>query len=245
MPTPFGPFIILSKVESTNNYAMAKLHAGILEHGSALMAIEQTTGKGQRGKHWVSKPGENITMSTVYAVSGRFASFPFIFSASIALGCYDFIKECGVPDLSIKWPNDIYSGDRKAAGILIENLYRGSNWQWAVAGTGINLNQQVFDIPGKEAISIRTATGKDNDLIVMGRLLHRHLCHRYQLIQETTPEQVMSEYNSVLYKKGTQVTIRKGNIAFHTIIREVSESGELITYDSLERRFTVGEVEFA
>ncbi len=58
------------------------------------------------------------------------------YSAAMALACYDFINGFGVGNVSIKWPNDIYIGDRKAAGILIENMMRGSDWQWAVVGTG-------------------------------------------------------------------------------------------------------------
>ncbi|HWJ29844.1 MAG TPA: hypothetical protein VNS32_25115, partial [Flavisolibacter sp.] len=64
--TPITPFIILSTTESTNNYAMAKLHAGMVQHTSCFFAIEQTGGRGQRGKQWLSNPGDNITMSSVF-----------------------------------------------------------------------------------------------------------------------------------------------------------------------------------
>src|SRR5688572_17852040 len=89
---PRGPFIILSLVESTNNYAMAKLHAGMVIPGTCFLALDQTAGKGQRGRSWVVNPGENITMS---AVLQPFSYKPFLFSAAVALGCYDFTKGLG------------------------------------------------------------------------------------------------------------------------------------------------------
>ncbi len=102
---PIGPFIILSKVDSTNNYAMAKLHARMVSAGTCFQAVEQTAGKGQRGKDWIVKPGENITMSVAVQPS---LYMPFIYSAAAALACFDFIKNLVNDEVYIKWPNDIY-----------------------------------------------------------------------------------------------------------------------------------------
>lgn len=189
---------------------MAKLHAGLIEPETCFLAIEQTAGKGQRGKQWMVNPGENITISTLFSVSHinngtnrqNIVSFPFLISAAMSLGCYDFIKACGLPDVSIKWPNDVYCGDRKAAGILIENVYKGTRWDWAIIGTGVNLNQTDFHIPGTDPVSVRMITKKVYDVIKMGRILHQHLCSRFQWMQDSIAEKIMSEYNSVLYLKG-------------------------------------------
>jgi BirA family biotin operon repressor/biotin-[acetyl-CoA-carboxylase] ligase len=251
-PAPAGPFIILSGVESTNNYAMAKLHAGLLEPGTSLMALEQTAGKGQRGKQWLSKSGENITMSTVFAPSSYFSAdkgsfltgHPFLLSASMALACYDFIKGFGIQGNFIKWPNDVYSGDRKAAGILIENMLRGLSWEWAVVGTGVNINQHEFPGIENKAVSVSMLTGKKHDVGRCGKILQKHLASRFADIQERSAEEIMNEYNSHLYKKDQEVRLKKESMLFTTRVQSVSLNGELITRDTMERKFNVGEVEF-
>ena len=252
IPTPLGPFIILSEVDSTNNYAMAKLHAGMLQHGTTLLAIFQSAGKGQRGKQWYSGSGENITMSTVYSLPHslspsyllKLQSFPFLLSASVALGCYDFIKAFSIADITIKWPNDIYIGDRKAGGILIENIYRSNEWMWAIAGIGINLNQQDFSGLINPATSLSSITGKSYNLHQCGRSLQRSVEGRFNAFEHTSESAIVAEYNSILYKRGEKVKLRKQNTLFSTTINQVTIDGELVTTDSMEHRFKWGEVEF-
>ena len=244
--TPISPFIILSVTESTNNYAMAKLHAGIVEHASCFFAIEQTKGRGQRGRKWLSNAGDSITMSSVFAlphkVSANVTAFPFLLSAAMALGCYDFIKDCGVSNVSIKWPNDLYAGDRKAAGILIENVYKGNNWEWAVVGTGININQASFPEEAGNAVSFNMLNNTTYNTIVLGKVLSGFLLLRFKSLANITTSEIMDEYNTHLYRKSEQVKFRKDNIAFSSSISHVTEYGELVT--GRGESFKVGEVEF-
>jgi BirA family transcriptional regulator, biotin operon repressor / biotin---[acetyl-CoA-carboxylase] ligase len=246
--TPITPFIILSTTGSTNNYAMAKLHAGMVEHGTCFFAIDQASGRGQRGKQWLSNPGDNITMSTIVAptigVPANVTAFPFVLSASMALGCYDFIKDCGLADVSIKWPNDVFLGDRKAAGILIENVYQGSSWKWAVVGTGVNINQKSFPPEAGTAVSFKMITGNLYNPIKLGKSLFKFLLKRFDQLKTVPVSTIMKEYNNHLYRKGDLVKLRKGNIVFSAQINGVKETGELITTGVAEQVFNVGEVEF-
>ncbi|HUQ67057.1 MAG TPA: biotin--[acetyl-CoA-carboxylase] ligase [Flavitalea sp.] len=246
--TPIRPFIILSITESTNNYAMAKLHAGMVKHPTCFFAIEQTHGRGQRGKTWIANPGDNITMSSVFTLSGSISShiftFPFLLSAAMALGCYDFIKDCSIPDVSIKWPNDIYSGDRKAAGILIENLYRGRNWHQTVVGTGININQTSFPDHLTKAVSFKMLTGEHYDTLKHGKTLFAFLINRFERLKTVSTESIMTEYNSLLYCRGSEVKLKKQNISFIAKISHITPFGELVTIGATEQSFKVGEVEF-
>jgi BirA family biotin operon repressor/biotin-[acetyl-CoA-carboxylase] ligase len=249
IPAPSGPFIILSSVESTNNYAMAKLHEIMLEPGTSFMAVEQTAGRGQRGKTWHAKPGQNITMSTVYPVAASFSgehvlTYPFVISAVAALACYDFIKAFKIPEIFIKWPNDVYISDRKAAGILIENVYSGSKLQWTVIGTGININQTDFTSPELKAGSIGAATGLKLNVREQALRFKNLLSKRFSSLQSTTSLQIMEEYNDLLYKKDQEVRLKKENIVFTSTIVDVSADGQLNTKDRVERTFRVGEVEF-
>ena len=121
---PIGqPFIVLATVDSTNNYAMAQAQEGLASHGAVYFAMEQTAGKGQRGKKWFSIPGENIALSAILQEMPLLVTNQFLLSASIALASYDFLKKySGNENICIKWPNDLYWQDRKAGGILIESF---------------------------------------------------------------------------------------------------------------------------
>ena len=138
-------FTVLDTVDSTNNYAMAQAHAGLAIHGSAWFAKEQTAGKGQRGKQWESRRGENIAISIVFMPTGLRPDQLFMLSVAVSLGCYDFFTAAAGNKTSVKWPNDIFWGDRKAGGILIENIIQGNTWKYAVIGIGININQIEFN----------------------------------------------------------------------------------------------------
>jgi BirA family biotin operon repressor/biotin-[acetyl-CoA-carboxylase] ligase len=235
----------VSEVDSTNNYAMAKLHKGLLHNETAILALHQTAGKGQRGRQWQTMAGENITMSTVFKAAelASVALFPFVLSATAALSCYDFFKDLNVQDVTIKWPNDVYIGDRKAGGILIENIRKGNSIEWTITGTGINVNQTEFDGLSK-ATSIRLATGNSFDILEMGRRLHEKLCRRFAALKTAPASQIFAEYNSYLFKAGQEVKLKKDNVIFTTRISRVSPDGELVTFNQLEQSFKVGEVEF-
>jgi BirA family biotin operon repressor/biotin-[acetyl-CoA-carboxylase] ligase len=237
-----GPFIILSAVDSTNNYAMAKLHAGTIQSGSCFHAIEQSAGKGQRGKCWMGKKGENITMSVCVQPVHR--EFPFLLPAAMALGCYDFIKEFNVENVFVKWPNDVYISDKKAAGILIENIFLGVHWEWAVVGTGVNVNQDDFGTLSGKAISLKEATGSTFDVIFESRRLHKMLLARLDWMTGRSSGEIMEAYNSVLYKKDQEVRLKMGAAVFSTVISHVDINGGLVTKDTMERNFAVGDVIF-
>ena len=237
------PFILLSEVESTNNYAMAKLQSGLVEPGSCLMAIKQTKGKGQMGKNWESDPGSNITMSTVISLAGS-EYHPFILSASVALACVDLAVEAGIRGAQIKWPNDIYINDRKAGGVLIENLVRAGQPIWSVIGTGVNVNQTSFPLVGQPATSFLLEKKTDFDPIELARRLHDHILRRTSAIATLDPAYLLEEYNGLLYRRGQNTRVRQGNIVFETRITSVNAAGELVTTDTMERRFAVGEIVF-
>ena len=252
VPSIPGRLIVLSKVDSTNNYAMAKLHAGLAKHADCFFALEQTAGKGQRGKSWITAPGKNITATFVISLSHSFSpatvtklqSFPFLFSASAALGCYDFIKGLNVPDITIKWPNDVYIGDRKAGGILIENSFQSANWNFSIIGVGINLNQTNFGHDLNNATSVCSSTGQQYDVMQSVRSLHTTVLKRIDWLNTASPQQVMHEYNQHLYMKQQEIRLKKQNAAFTTTLLHVDAIGLLHTADVINRTFATGEVEF-
>ncbi len=234
--------IILPVIDSTNNYAMGQATAGKAGHGTVYFALEQTAGKGQRGKTWLTIPGENILMSVVIEPHPLKTSQQFLLSAAIALGCYDFFKKYAGDETSIKWPNDIYWRDRKAAGILIESRIASLDWQWSIAGMGVNINQTAFAPAALRPVSLKQITGKTYDINELARELCTSLENRYQAIGN--PTQLLADYQLALYKLHQPVKLKKGSSVFETTIQGVNSAGQLITRDTLERHFDVGEVEW-
>ena len=241
---PLGhPFIVLPSVDSTNNYAMARVQLGGVIHGTTWFARDQTAGKGQRGKSWLTAPNENIMLSMVLYPPLK-AAEQFLLSATVALGCYDFYKKYAGDETAVKWPNDLYWRDRKAGGILIENSFRGPDWLHAIAGIGININQTRFPEELANAVSLKQITGKTFETEQLAQELCICIDNRYQAIVTGNTNAVISQYEQALYKLNQPVKLKKGNRVFETFIKGVSTDGCLLTFDSIEHRFEFGEVEW-
>jgi BirA family transcriptional regulator, biotin operon repressor / biotin---[acetyl-CoA-carboxylase] ligase len=237
-------FKILDTVDSTNNYAMAKIRAGMAKHGMAVFAREQTAGKGQRGKSWQAQPGQNIALSLILKTDALRTNQQFYLSMLVALGVNDFIKEYAGGETAIKWPNDLYWRDRKAGGILIETVFKGTAWKWAVAGIGININQSHFDKLLPNPVSLNQITGKTYDVIALAKELYVFVMKRVDGLTIAKADSIVQEYNSSLYKLNQTVKLKKANAIFKTTIKGVSLSGQLHTLDTMERQFDFGEVQW-
>lgn len=240
------PFIVLPVTDSTNNYAMAQVKAGLAVPGTAFLALEQTAGKGQRGKIWLAPPGVNIMMSRVIDPAPLALSEQFALSAAVALGCYDFFKKyAGAEDCRIKWPNDLYWQDRKAGGILIENLLSASgDWKTAIAGTGININQAAFPDSVQGAVSLLQITGKQHDLMVLALELYTAISYWLERLKTEGPIVVLEAYNRVLYRNGETIKLRKEGMVFETRILGVNLQGQLLTADPVPQCWDHGMVEW-
>ena len=181
-----APLIKLSTIDSTNIYAMAQIKEGLAKSGSCYTADFQTNGKGQHGRIWESSKGQNLLCSyilelkTLDALKNWTPTDEIGFSAAIALGARAFFAAFAGSKTKIKKPNDIYFNDRKAGGILIENLVRGQEWTWAVIGIGMNINQTAFSSAAVNSvssnpISLQEITNKSWDIKQMQKHLSEAL----------------------------------------------------------------------
>ncbi len=238
-----GTFHIIERVDSTNNYAMRKVYARQAKDGDAWFAMEQTNGKGRQGKHWEANKGENIVLSIVVCPFYLHVYEQFQLSVAVSLACYDLYKKYDKNNTRIKWPNDLFWNDRKAGGILIENVIKGNIWQWAVIGIGINVNQTVFSFNKVQPVSLKQITGETFNPVESGKELYEYVMQRLNDLKANQFKNMMHEYNSVLYKKDKKVRLKMQNIVFETTITGVSPLGKLQTYDSMERDFDFDEVE--
>ncbi|WP_228733179.1 MULTISPECIES: biotin--[acetyl-CoA-carboxylase] ligase [Hydrotalea] len=238
-------WIELSTVDSTNNYALGLIKTNLAEHGTAVFAQEQTAGKGQRGKAWITEPNSNLILSVIVQTEFLPLHQQFVFSAAMALAVQSFFNNYTANETVIKWPNDIYWNDRKAGGILIENIISGSgSWQWAVVGIGLNINQIHFPDWLPNPVSLQQITGKRLNCLELAKELCKYLNHYYRLLQAGAFTEILQQYNNYLYKKGAMVKLKKNNAVFTTTIQGVDQSGNLLTGNTFTNSFSFGEVEW-
>jgi BirA family biotin operon repressor/biotin-[acetyl-CoA-carboxylase] ligase len=238
------PFIVLPKVDSTNNYAMKEAKSGNLSFGTVFFAIDQTHGKGQRSKTWESKPGENIMMSIYADPMGLNISNQVLFSFTTAIACYKLLKKYAGEETTIKWPNDIYWRDRKAGGILIENVIQGNDWVAAIIGIGININQTTFGNMERQPVSLKQITGKTLSPIDLAKELCDEVEFQLDKVRNHSSALLVQQYNDVLFKKGQIIKLKKNNVVFEALIKEVNKKGNLVVEQGFEREYVFGEIEW-
>ena len=134
--------IWLQNIDSTNNEA--KRHISELDNLSVVAALSQSDGRGQRGNSWQSEPERNLLFSVVLRLQVQ-AYDQFVISQMASLAVVDLLGEHDI-EAKIKWPNDIYVGDKKICGILIENAVSGKWISHSIVGIGLNINQRNFDV---------------------------------------------------------------------------------------------------
>lgn len=236
--------VVLDSVDSTNNYAMALVQKGKISSGKAVFAMEQTSGKGRRGKEWKSASAANIMISIVSEMQWLAVSRQFELSVAVALSCYDLLSKYILAKIFIKWPNDLFVNDSKAGGILIENVLHGTLWQWSIIGIGLNINQEEFEEFNFKATSLKIISGKAYDVLKLAEELRLDVLERIEELKKGNFSKMLEEYNAHLFAKNKRVRLKKQNVVFETQITGVSSSGQLITRDALARTFNFDEVEF-
>lgn len=220
-------FIELDETESTNNYAMARIHAGLATHGDAVFTSRQTAGRGQWGRPWLASANENIALTVILSPKHFVATHQFPLSVAISLAFYDFFSSHAGEDTRIKWPNDLFWRDRKAGGILIENVVKGRSWNYAIVGLGVNINQTVFDSRLDSVVSLKQITGKTYALRNLAEQLYRQVLNRFDAMAMGAFTPMLEEYHRCLYAKDETVYLQQGEKTAPVVVRGVSEKGWL------------------
>lgn len=236
-----APVIKLVQIDSTNNHAARLIDADTAQAGLTIVADEQTAGKGQRGNVWKDEPGQSILMSIIINPNIN-ADAQFSFNAAVAVAIAQVIQDMDPQAyVKIKWPNDIIINDKKAAGILIENIFRGSTWSHAIIGMGLNVLQMYFPPTLPNATSLFLATGKKFDI---EKLM---LAIRAQVISNTysdNMEPFLDKYNHLLFRKDEQQMFIKDDQEFSAVVSGVNNKGQLVVRmdDNSEMAYTHGTV---
>lgn len=154
-------YICLQEAESTNT--RMKAMASQLPSGSVIYTPCQTAGRGQKGNTWESEPDKNLAFSFLLKNPNLAANEQFHISEACSLAVLDTLSAFA-DGFAIKWPNDIYHGDNKICGILIENALFDKRIGYSIIGIGININQERFVSDAPNPISLKNITGRDYDL---------------------------------------------------------------------------------
>jgi len=242
---PDFQIIRIPQTVSTNAHLLELSNAESLAEGTVVVTNHQTQGRGQAGNSWESEPGANLTFSIIlYPVSVK-ASDQFILSKVISLAVFDFISEIIPGSVSIKWPNDVYVGDKKISGILLENFIEGAYLTKTIAGIGVNINQERFLSNVPNPVSLRQLTGATYPLENCLQTLHARIASRYRMIS-VNAEKLHSDYLRHLYRFGKLSRYSADGVFFDATITGVNCYGmlEMTTVTGDRREFGFKEVRF-
>lgn len=214
--------IRLESVYSTNNYTANLVKQDELVHGSVIMAVEQTNGRGQMGAEWLVKPGENLTFSIFLNNVNLSVETQFFLTRITALSIVDYLAKINIYGV-IKWPNDIFVEGKKIAGILIENTISGSLIQKTIIGIGLNVNQTDFGDLNATSIQTKTAVNNSIDEVLFSFIK----CFNERLSCGLTNRKLESDYLDKLYLLNLSSSFEDEEGIFNGIIDGVESSGHL------------------
>ena len=224
--------IHLTSVDSTNQFAHNFISKTNPIEGTVIRADEQLAGRGQFGSSWLAAPGENITLSVILCPKSLLVKQQFVLNAAMSLGVYDFINEVLEKPigLAIKWPNDIYIGQKKLAGMLIENILKGSYLDKTIVGIGVNVNQELFDpaLPNPSSMFLNSGVKYDINKILFQ--LYAALERQYLRIQAGKSKEIISDYTTRLFQIGilAKYKIAANQEIVEGVIEGVDEIGRLL-----------------
>ena len=235
--------IKLNATDSTNNYLKQLILERTMDDFSVVVANHQTNGRGQRGSSWLSEKDKNLTFSVLKRNISIVANQQFLLNILVSLSIVKTLEEFNIPKLAIKWPNDILSDHHKISGILIENLIKNKQIEYAIIGIGLNVNQVKFEGLSKVS-SLKNIMPLPVDKDELLTKIIDKLKMYFKLYSENGSEFLNSEYESYLFRKDKPSTFSShDNSLFTGIIRGVSASGKLcVQMEDFNKEFDLKEL---
>ncbi len=224
----------LDSTESTNTYAINLIKEVQVAEGTIVLTHTQTKGRGQVGNTWQAESGKNLTFSLVLHPNFLAIDKQFYLSKITSLAVFamltDFL-DTSLYDIKIKWPNDIMVNNKKIAGVLIENILRGTFLQSSIIGVGININQQNFNNVEKSAVSIGMFFQQDLDLKQILHSFCKHFETLYLSLKQNNLPKINFHYLEQLYKFNEWADYKTLTNSFKAKIIKVEENGLLHLVD--------------
>ena len=240
--------IKLNAINSTNTFLKELSKNTPLEDFTIVVTENQTNGRGQQESLWYSEPRKNLTFSVYLSNLKLKISDKKYLNYAVSLSIYKVLDGENAPNLAIKWPNDIVSGNKKVCGILIENSIQKNYIQNSIIGIGINVNQEVFSETIKNVTSLKNLLHKDFDLESLLDEICVELKNQLQLLSEEKYQLLEGNYLNALYQIHKPMMFKDSeNVLFVGIIRGISETGNIIIELENEniKEFGIKEISFA
>ncbi|MBC7525757.1 MAG: biotin--[acetyl-CoA-carboxylase] ligase [Flavobacterium sp.] len=236
--------IKLDAIDSTNDFLKLLNRNQELENYTVVTAQNQTNGKGQMGNSWISESGKNLIMSIL--IKDVLCNINQIFDLNVALSLAVFqaLENFLIPNLSIKWSNDIMSDSKKIGGILIENSFKSNTKIESVVGIGLNVNQIDFsELPN--ASSLSNIMKRDFNLDDLIASIYQQIKENSKLISSNKTDILWENYLSKLFKINVPMAFEDANKnRFMGIINTVTRDGKLqiILEDDAVKHFKIKEI---
>ena len=219
--------IKLDAIDSTNDFLKQLSGQQLLDNFTVITAENQTHGKGQMGAKWDSETGKNLMFSVLLNNVLNNITEIFDLNVAVALSILNTLEKLNIPNLTIKWPNDILSDNKKLAGILIENTIKNNGEITSIIGIGLNVNQLNFDnLPKASSLAAIMKTDFEKEIIL--NLFIECLKLNCYLLKIKSTSQLWNNYNNKLFKKGIPMAFSLPNeTQFMGLIQGVNVEGKL------------------
>ncbi|MCF6296231.1 MAG: biotin--[acetyl-CoA-carboxylase] ligase [Flavobacteriaceae bacterium] len=237
--------IKLNAIDSTNTYLKKISSKEAMDDYTTVTANYQTHGRGQMGTIWDSEKAKNLMCSIFKDCSKVSIKNQFYISMVTSLAIVKTLQSFSTPKLSVKWPNDILSENKKICGILIENVIKNNKPEASIIGIGLNVNQTEFKhLPNASSLRVITGTVFNTDELL--QLLIKNLKYYFTILEKGILNVLKNEYENLLFRKDKPSTFKDATgVMFSGFINGISNSGKLqVTLeDEILKEFDLKEVQ--
>ena len=236
--------IKLDAIDSTNEFLKGLSNNQFVENFTVVSAESQLNGKGQMGSVWVSEPSKNLIISVLVKDFLTDSKCIFHINIAVSLSIIQALKTFNIPELSIKWPNDIMSYNKKIGGILIENSIKGNRAINSIVGLGLNVNQTNFEhLPKASSMAVICNSTFDKEEILL-KIIEK--LEQNMLSWNQNKHLMWTHYTEILFKKGIPMPfLDEKQHVFMGIIQGVSSIGklEILLEDDSVSEFDIKEIQ--
>lgn len=221
------------QLDSTNNECRRLLQANQIGEGAVIMTAWQSAGRGFGRNRWESAPNQNLTISILLQPQNLRAEDQFFLTCITSLALKDTVGLLipNADDIRIKWPNDLYAGNKKLAGILVENDVMGPFISNSILGIGLNVNQKQFESDAPNPISVALLSGQNHEVSEVLQILWDCLMHWYQQLQQGQAKHIRQAYLTAMYRFGQWARYACGEQVFEARITGTDPHGQLLMED--------------
>ena len=240
--------IKLNAIDSTSSFLKELAQNPALENYTVVVTREQTKGRGQQASSWISESSKNLTMSVFINDFNLEIHHQKYLNFAISLAIFDVLSTKKIEKLSIKWPNDIMSANKKICGILVENSIRNSKIYTSIVGMGLNVNQIKFPASLEKASSLKKITNVNYNLDILLLEIVYQIKYRVKLLIAKKYSELERDYLNVLYKKNIPTMFKDYNgVLFMGMITGISSAVNLQVQleDETTKEFRIKEITIA